>query len=118
LARLVKDFYNKKDKTIQTQLHHDNITAGVKMSDDGEIMDCWLCHKEGHKSYQCKMKTGDQKKKATNNLSNAYTNKVDKNATTPYLLKMKNNKVITIKINKQVNKGKGAKWIWVPKDII
>jgi hypothetical protein len=32
--------------------------------------------------------------------------------------KKKNGKVIAIKANKQVNKGKGAKCIWVPKEII
>jgi type III secretory pathway component EscU len=48
---------------------------------------------------------------------------VDKKAATPYLIKKKNNgKVIAIKANKQANKqankGKGAKRIWVPKEII
>jgi hypothetical protein len=44
---------------------------------------------------------------------------VDKKATSPYLIKKKNVKVIAIKANKQANnKGKGAKRIWVPKDII
>jgi hypothetical protein len=44
---------------------------------------------------------------------------VDKNATTPYLIKKKKNgKGIAIKGNKQANKGKGAKRIWVPKEII
>jgi hypothetical protein len=44
---------------------------------------------------------------------------VDKNAATPYLIKKeKNGKVIAIKANKQANKGKGAKHIWVPKEII
>src|SRR5688572_9205101 len=38
---------------------------------------------------------------------------------TPYLIKKKKNgKVIAIKANKQANKGKGAKRIWVPKEII
>jgi hypothetical protein len=37
-------------------------------------------------------------------------------ATTPYLIKKKENgMVIAIKANKQANKGKGAKHIWVPK---
>jgi hypothetical protein len=44
---------------------------------------------------------------------------VDKKAATPYLIKnKKNGKVIAIKANKQANKGKGAKCIWVPKEII
>jgi hypothetical protein len=32
--------------------------------------------------------------------------------------KKKNRKVIAIKANQQANKGKGAKRIWVPKEII
>jgi hypothetical protein len=32
--------------------------------------------------------------------------------------KKKNRKVIAIKANKKVNKGKGDKRIWVPKEII
>jgi hypothetical protein len=44
---------------------------------------------------------------------------VDKKAATPLLIKnKKNGKVIAIKANKQTNKGKGAKRIWVPKEII
>jgi hypothetical protein len=44
---------------------------------------------------------------------------VDKKAATPYLIKKKKNgKVITIKANKQANKVKGAKCIWVPNEII
>ena len=56
-------------------------------------------------------------KKKISKLSNTYTNKVDKKASTPYLLKKKkNNKVVAIKVNKQANNG--AKRIWVPKKII
>ena len=45
----------------------------------------------------------------TSKLSNTYTDKVDKKATTPYLLKKKrNNKVIAIKVNKKAKKCKGA----------
>jgi hypothetical protein len=65
---------------------------------------CRLCHKEGHKSYQYKAKTGNKQKlkqKSTSKISNTYINKVDKKATTPYLIKKKNNgKVIAIKANK------------------
>jgi hypothetical protein len=44
---------------------------------------------------------------------------VDKKAATPYLIKTKKEwKVIAIKANKQANKGKGAKHIWVSKEII
>jgi hypothetical protein len=87
----------------------------------GEIVVCWLCHKEGHKSYQCKVKIGgDKKKMSTSKISNTFTNKVDKKAITPCLIKKnKNGKAIAIKANKQANnKGNGAKWIWAPKEII
>ena len=56
-------------------------------------------------------------KKETSKLSNTYTNKVDKKASTPYLLKKKkNDKVVAIKANKQANNV--AKCIWEPKEII
>ena len=58
-----------------------------------------------------------KEKKQTSKLSNTYTNKVDKNSSTPYLLKKKkNDKVVAIKVNKQANSG--AKHFWVPKEII
>ena len=82
-------------------------------------MVCYVCHKEGHKSYECKVKNwgGDKKKeknkKQTSKLSNTYTNKVDKKAFTPYLLKKK---MVAIKVNKQANNG--VKCFWVPKEII
>jgi hypothetical protein len=124
VARLGKALYDKKGKAKQTQPPQDNTTAGVKKPVEGETMVCWLCHKEGHKSYQCKAKTGEKQKqklkqKPTSKISNTYINKVDKKAATPYLIKKKKNgKVIAIKANKQANKGKGAKRIWVPKEII
>jgi hypothetical protein len=66
--------------------------------------------------------TGDKQKlkqKPTSKISNTYIKKVDKKAATPYLMKKKKNgNVIAIKANKQANKGKGAKHIWVPKEII
>jgi hypothetical protein len=84
--------YDKKGKAKQIQPSQDNTTAGVNKPVEGEIVICRLCHKEGHKSYQCKAKTGDQKKqkqKPTRKISNTYINKVDKKAATPYLIKMK-----------------------------
>jgi hypothetical protein len=89
---------------------------------EGETVICRLCHKEGHKSYQCKVKTRDKQKvkqKPTSKISNTYINKVDKKVDVPYLIKKKKNgKMIAIKANKQANKGKGVKRIWVPKEII
>jgi hypothetical protein len=87
---------------------------------EGKTVICRLCHKEGHKSFQCKAKTRDkQKQKLKQNprskISNTYINMVDKKAATPYLIKKKKNgKVIAFK----ANKGKGAKRIWAPKEII
>jgi hypothetical protein len=68
--------------------------------------------------------TGDKqmqklKQKPSSKISNTYIKKVDKKAATPYLIKKKKNgKVIAIKANKQADKVKGAKRIWVPKEII
>jgi hypothetical protein len=92
--------------------------VGVKKLVEGKTVICRLCHKEGHKSFQCKAKTED-KQKPTSKLYNTYINKVDKQAATLYLIKKKKNgKVIAIKANKKANKEKGAKRIWVPKEII
>jgi hypothetical protein len=94
----------------------------VKKLDEGQTLVCYVCHKEGHKSYECKVKNGEgqkrkeKNKKQTSKFSNTYINKVDKKASTSYLLKKKNDKVVAIKVNKQANKG--AKHIWVPKEII
>ena len=73
-------------------------------------MICYVCHKEGHKSYECKVKNGGgakkKEKKQISKLSNTYTNKVNKKASTPYLLKKKkNDKVVAIKVNKQAKNG-------------
>jgi hypothetical protein len=117
VAHLGKALYDKKGKAKQIQPPQDNTTAGVNKPVEGETMICRLCHKEGHKSFQCKAKTtGKQKQKLkqkpTRKISNTYINKVDKKAATPYLIKKKKNgKVIAIKANKQANKGKGAKRI-------
>jgi hypothetical protein len=71
---------------------------------EGETMIYRLCHKEGHKSYQCKAKTGDKQKlkqKPIRKISNINISKMDKKAATPYLIKKKKNgKVIAIKANK------------------
>ena len=46
-----------------SQLHQDNTVKGVKKLDEGQTMVCYICHKEGHKSYECKMKNGGGAKK-------------------------------------------------------
>ena len=89
------DLTQVKGKAKQAQLHQDNTVKGVKKLDEGQTMVCYVCHKEGHKSYECKVKNGGgakkKEKKQTSKLSNTYTNKVDKKASTPYLLKKKKN---------------------------
>jgi hypothetical protein len=117
VARLGKALYDKKGKAKQIQPPQDNTTAGVNMPVKGETVICRLCHKEGHKSFQCKAMTENKQRqkleqKPTSKISNTYINKVDKKAATPYLIKKKRNgKVIAFKANKQANKGKGAKHI-------
>jgi hypothetical protein len=124
VARLGKALYDKKGKAKQIRPPQDNTTAGVNKPMEGETVICRLCHKEGHKSFQCKTMTGDKqrqklKQKPSSKIFNTYIKKVDKKTATPYLIKKKKNgKVIAIKSNKQANKGKGAKRIWVPKEII
>jgi hypothetical protein len=62
VARLGKALYDKKGKAKQIQPPQDNTTVGVNKPVEGETMICRLCHKEGHKSFQCKAKTGDKQK--------------------------------------------------------
>jgi hypothetical protein len=117
VARLGKALYDKKGKAKQIQPPQGNTTAGVNKPMEGETVICRLCHKEGHKSFQCKVMTGDKqrqklKQKPSSKISNTYMKKVNKKSATPYLIKKKKNgKVIAIKANKQANKGKGAKRI-------
>jgi hypothetical protein len=122
VARLGKTLYDKKGKAKQIQPPQDNTTAGVNNPVKGETVICRLCHKGGHKSYQCKAKNRDKQKqelKPTNKISNTYISKMDKKVATPYLIKKKKNgKVIAIKANKQDNKENEAKCIWVPKEIM
>jgi FtsZ-binding cell division protein ZapB len=54
VARLGKAFYDKKGKAKQIQPSQDNTTAGVNKHVEGETVFCRLCHKKGHKSFQCK----------------------------------------------------------------
>jgi hypothetical protein len=106
VARLGKALYDKKGKAKQIQPPQDNTNVGVNKPVEEETVICRLCHKEGHKSYQCKAKNGDKqrqklKQKPTSKISNTYINKVNKKAATPYLIKKKKNgKAIAIKANK------------------
>jgi hypothetical protein len=81
VVRLGKALYDKKGKSKQIQPPKDNTTAGVNKPVEGETVICRLCHKEGHKSYQCKAKSGDSQKqelKPTNKISNTYITNMDK----------------------------------------
>jgi hypothetical protein len=71
VACLGKALYDKKGKAKQIQPPHDNTTEEVNKPVEGETVICRLCHMEGHKSYQCKAKTGDKpKQKPTSKISN------------------------------------------------
>ena len=65
VACLTKDLIQKKGKTEQAQPHQDNTIKGVKKLDEGATVVCYVCHKEGHKSYECKVKNGGEKKRKT-----------------------------------------------------
>jgi hypothetical protein len=62
VSRLGKALYNKKGKAKQIQPPQDNTTAGVNKHVEGKTVICRLCHKEGHKSFQCKAMTGDKQR--------------------------------------------------------
>ena len=125
----------------QAQPSQDDTSVGVKKLEEGEIVTCFKCFKEGHKSYQCKEKEGKAKGKENSKPKNLNKNKkareIKKN-TSPYLKasymytkpthkneqksnhyileKKKNGKVVA-----HVMGWRTYGWnqpIWVPKDII
>ena len=63
VAHLTKDLNQVKGKMEQAQHHQDNTVKGVKKLDEGQIVVCYVCHKESHKSYECKVKNGGGAKK-------------------------------------------------------
>ncbi|MDN3212555.1 hypothetical protein QCB48_10925, partial [Haemophilus sp. SZY H51] len=63
VARLTKELTQAKGKTKQTQTHQDNTIKGVKKLDEEQTVVCYVCHKEGHKSYECKVKHGRKRRK-------------------------------------------------------
>ena len=67
VACLTKDLTQVIGKMEQAQLHQDNTVNGVKKLDEGQIVVCYVCHKEGHKSYECKVKNGGGAKKKEKN---------------------------------------------------
>jgi hypothetical protein len=79
VARIRKALYDKKAKAKQIQPSQDNTTAEVNKPVEGKTVICRLCHKEGHKFYQCKAKTRDkQELKPMNKISNTYISKMDR----------------------------------------
>jgi hypothetical protein len=62
VASIGKTLYDKKGKTKQIQPPQDNTTTGVNKPMEGKTVICRLCHKEGHKPFQCKVMTGDKQK--------------------------------------------------------
>jgi len=63
VACLTKDLTQVQGKTEQAQLHQDKTIKGVNMLDEGQTMVYYVRHKEGHKSYECKVKNGGGSKK-------------------------------------------------------
>ena len=63
VARLTKDLTQVKGKAKQTHLHQDNTIKGVKKLDEGQTVVCYVCHKEGHKSYECKLRMGEEQRR-------------------------------------------------------
>jgi FtsZ-binding cell division protein ZapB len=75
VACLGKALYVKKGKAKQIRPPQDNTTAGVNKPMEGETVICTLYHMEGHKSFKCKVMTGDKqrqklKQKPTSKISN------------------------------------------------
>ena len=60
VAHLAKDLTQVKGKIEQAQHHQDNTVKGVKKLDEGQTVVCYVCHKKGHKSYECKVKNGEE----------------------------------------------------------
>ena len=67
VACLTKDLTQIKGKTEQAQYHQDNTVKGVKKLDEGQTMVFYMCHKKGHKSYECRVKNGGGAKKKEKN---------------------------------------------------
>ena len=58
VARLTMDLIRVQGKMEQAQPHQDNTIKRVKKLDEGAPVVCYVCHKEGHKVYECKVKNG------------------------------------------------------------
>jgi len=129
----------------QAQPSQDNPLKGVNKLEKGETVTCFKCHKEGHKSYQCKEKEGQAKGKENGKPKNLNKSKkghkkakeIKKN-TSPYLkaslvytkpthkFKQKSDRYILKKKENGKVVAHAMGWrhqgwnrpIWVPKEII
>jgi len=142
VEKLTMDLRWLKGKEAQDQVRppQDNPSKGMKKLEKGETVTCFKCHKEGHKSYQCKQEMAQQKrnnkgksknkskgkKKAMENKNSPklkasllYTKPTYKAKLkrTHYILeKKKNGKVVAHTMGWR---NQGWNWpIWVPKDLI
>nr|XP_034580833.1 uncharacterized protein LOC117844183 [Setaria viridis] len=101
VERLMKDLRRLKGKVkaneSKKQPSEVNRPKMVKKLEKGATITCYSCQQEDHKSYECKNKKGEQKKKVNSNL------------------KKKDDKAVAHLINKQ-DKGWNQP-IWVPKEI-
>ena len=86
VERLMADLRRLKGNYTQGQAQpsQDNPLTGVKKLEKGETVTCFKCHKEGHKSYQCKEKEGKENSKPKNLNKNKKAKEIKKN-TSPYL---------------------------------
>ena len=131
-----------KEAQDQVQPPQDNPSKGVKKLEKGETMTCFKCHKEGHKSYQCKEEMAQQTNKskskntAKNNSKGMKKAMENKNSTklkaslvytkptykakqksNHYILeKKKNGKVVAHTMGWRNQRGNRP--IWVPKELI
>jgi hypothetical protein len=140
VEKLRKDLVRLKGKAIEVHVKppQDNLQESVKKLEKGSNVTCFICHQEGHKSYQCKVDKGKPKNLSKNNKKNGtkkakeeikkspqikasmmYTkpSHKKKQQANPYVLeKKKNGKVVA---HKQGGKHHGwNRSIWVPKSIL
>ena len=84
----------------------------MKKLDEEQTVVCYVCHKEVHKSYECKVKNGGGAKKKEKNkkehkqaLQHLHQQGGQKSLHTILVKEEKNDKVVAIKVNKQAING-------------
>ena len=88
VERLMEDLRRLKENghMEQAQPSQDNPTMGVKKLEKGSTVTCFKCHKEGHKSYQCKEEKAQQKSSSKgNNKGKGNMKAKDEQKKTPHL---------------------------------